>query len=127
MNSTSPRPAEQARTIQAAHRRTRVVAAGGAMQCVPDDHDALDGPRSDEFLVVMLRSIDEHDAAAEQLDSATLGRCLGWTAARTATSLEEAKARLLIWGIRVGGSPAPCFEDIELTVQGRRLLRAAAG
>jgi hypothetical protein len=31
----------------------------------------------------------------------------------------------LIWGIRVGGNPGPCFEDIELTVQGRRFLADA--
>ena len=63
--------------------------------------------------------------AADQLDSKTLGRCLGWTAAQTADSLAAAKARLLIWGIRVGGNPGPCFEDIELTVQGRRFLIAS--
>ena len=43
----------------------------------------------------------------------------------TAASLGEAKARLLIWGMRIGGTPAPRFDDIELTVQGRRLLLAA--
>ena len=126
MNTTSPRRAEQTRTVLAAHLQKRTGAASGAEQCVPTDQDPLDGARSEEHLVVMLRSIDERDAAAEQLDSAMLGRCLGWTAARTAASLEAAKARLLVWGIRVGGSPAPCFEDIELTVQGRRFLRAAA-
>jgi hypothetical protein len=40
----------------------------------------------------------------------------------TASALAEARARLLIWGMRVGGTPAPRFEDLELTVQGRRLL-----
>jgi hypothetical protein len=34
---------------------------------------------------------------------------------------------LLIWGMRVGGVPGPQFEDIELTVQGRRLLLASHG
>jgi hypothetical protein len=29
---------------------------------------------------------------------------------------------MLIWGIRVGGTS---YEDIELTVQGRRLLRTS--
>ena len=59
---------------------------------------------------------------AGQLDNRTLGRSLGWTAAQTAESLAAAKDRLLIWGIHVGGNPGPCFEDIELTVQGRRFL-----
>ena len=77
-------------------------------------------------LVALLRTIGASDASAE-LDSRSLQRSLGWTAAQTADSLAAAKARLLIWGIRVGGNPAPCFEDIELTVQGRRFLVAADG
>ena len=32
-------------------------------------------------------------------------------------------ASLLIWGVQVGGRPSPCYEDLELTVQGSRLLR----
>jgi hypothetical protein len=74
---------------------------------------------TNEQLVAMLRTIGERDS---ELDSRSLGRSLGWTPAQTADSLAAAKARLLIWGIRVGGNPAPCFEDIELTVQGRRFL-----
>jgi hypothetical protein len=85
----------------------------------------VDEPATGDHLVTMLRTIGDRDATAGQLDNAALGRCLGWTAARTAASLSAAKGRLLIWGIRVGGTPAPCFEDIELTVQGRRLLAAA--
>jgi hypothetical protein len=77
--------------------------------------------------LVMLRSIGDREADADQLDSATLARRLGWTAARTAEMLGTAKGCLLIWGIRVGGTPAPYFEEIELTVQGRRLLTAADG
>jgi hypothetical protein len=78
---------------------------------------------TDDLLVAMLRTIGERDT--EQLDSRTLGRSLGWTAAQTSDSLAAAKARLLIWAIRVGGNPGPLFEDIELTVQGRRFLTAA--
>ena len=80
-------------------------------------------PATDDQLVAMLRSIGEPDT--EQLDSRTLCRRLGWTAVQTADSLAAAKARLLIWAIRVGGNPGPLFEDIELTVQGRRFLTAA--
>ena len=81
-------------------------------------------PVADLDLARMLRTIADRDAPDTQLDSAALARRLGWTAAQTATSLEVAKERLLVWGIRVGGNPGPCFEDIELTVQGRRFLAA---
>jgi len=77
---------------------------------------------SDQPMLAMLRVIGEREDAVGQLDNGALARCLGWTAATTAESLAAAKAQLLIWGIRVGGNPAPCFEEIELTVQGRRLL-----
>ena len=80
-------------------------------------------PTTDDQLVALLRTISERDA--EQLDSKLLGRCLGWTPGQTSDSLVAAKARLLIWGIRVGGNPGPLFEDIELTVQGRRFLTAS--
>jgi hypothetical protein len=79
---------------------------------------------TNDQLVAMLRAIGQRDAAAE-LDNRSLERSLGWTPAQTADSLAAAKARLLIWGIRVGGNPGPRFEDIELTVQGRRFLIAA--
>jgi hypothetical protein len=80
---------------------------------------------TNDELVAMLRTISERDVSGQQVDSRSLGRSLGWTAAQTADSLVAAKARLLIWGIRVGGNPGPCFEDIELTVQGRRFLADA--
>ena len=84
-----------------------------------------DGPVTDEQLVVMLRMIGERDAAEDQLDSGALSQSLGWTAAATSASLVAARSRLLIWGIRVGGDPAPRYEDIVLTVQGRRLVAAS--
>ena len=84
----------------------------------------VDEPATDDHLAAMLRIIGDRDAANVQLDSAALGRRLGWTAGMTAAALAVAKGRLLILGIRVGGTPAPCFEDIELTVQGRRFLTA---
>ena len=83
---------------------------------------AVDDAAADDHLVTMLRTIGAGDAPEGQLDSAALARRLGWTAATMAASLDAAKGRLLIWAIRVGGTPGPCFEDIELTVQGRRLV-----
>ena len=80
---------------------------------------------ADDDLLAMLQVISDQDGSTQSLDSTTVSRKLGWADALTATSLGQAKARLLVWGIRVGGTPAPRFEDIELTVQGRRLLAAA--
>jgi hypothetical protein len=82
-----------------------------------------DGLVTDRQLLAMLRTIGDLDAA-DRLDNATLSRSLGWTAAKTAATLGAARSRLLIWGIRVGGTPAPCFEDILLTVRGRRRVEA---
>jgi hypothetical protein len=79
----------------------------------------------DDGLLDMLRVIGDSTARSDQLDSRDVSRRLGWSDAVTASSLADARARLLIWGMRVGGTPAPRFEDIELTVQGRRLLLAA--
>jgi hypothetical protein len=91
------------------------------------DQTSVEDSEADEQLVTMLRKIDDGGGTSDQLDSAALARRLGWTAATTAAALGVARGRLLIWGIRVGGSPGPCFEEIELTVQGRRLLAAADG
>ena len=71
----------------------------------------------------MLRYIRDADAASESIDSQSVARRLGWADERTANVLAEARAAMLIWGVRVGGRPAPCFADLELTVQGQRLLR----
>jgi hypothetical protein len=87
---------------------------------------STDGPVGDNQLVAMLRAIGDHDSD-DELDNRALSRSLGWTADKTAASLGEARSRLLIWGIRVGGAPGPCFEDIVLTVQGRRFAAAADG
>lgn len=82
-------------------------------------HPSLHDPEADDQLIAMLRTIRDRDAAAAgELDSVTLARHLGWTAAMTAAVVAAAQSRLLIWGIRVGGTPAPCLEEIELTVQG---------
>jgi hypothetical protein len=85
--------------------------------------DQLAVSMSDDDLLAMLQMIGDRDEPARCLDSSGVSRGLGWSDTMTAASLGEAKARLLIWGIRIGGTPAPRFEDIELTVQGRRLLR----
>ena len=85
-----------------------------------------DGSLTDDDLLAMLSVIRDADAELDTVDNAAVGRLLGWAADVTATRLHDAKARLLIWGVRVGGQPGPCFVDLELTVQGKRLLRASA-
>jgi hypothetical protein len=107
--------------ILQAHLRSAERTADGVTR-IASKQTSLEEPRPDEELVELLRSISQRDDA-DQLDSASLGRCLGWTSSKTAASIDDAKGRLLVWAIRVGGSS---FEDIELTVQGRRLLRSAA-
>jgi len=80
---------------------------------------------STEDLLPMLRVIAESTERSEPLNSRDLSRQLGWSDAVTAASLAAARERLLIWGMRTGGSATPLFEDIELTVQGGRLLLAS--
>ncbi len=79
---------------------------------------------SDDDLLDLLRVISEFAEGSDPVDSSDVSRKLGWSDTVTASSLAEARTRLFIWGLRVGGTPGPRFEDIELTVQGRRLLLA---
>ncbi len=79
----------------------------------------------DEALLALLGAVRDGDDADEPMDSDTLSRRLGWSATDVASRLTSARARMLIWGARVGGSPAPRFVDLELTVQGRRFMAAA--
>jgi hypothetical protein len=81
----------------------------------------------EDDLLDMLRLIGDSTERSDPLDSSDVSRRLGWSDAITASSLADARARLLIWGMRVGGTPGPRFEDIEITVQGRGLLLAAGG
>lgn len=50
---------------------------------------------------------------------------LRWSSDLVATTLRDAKAAMLVWGLRTGGAPQPHFDEIELTVQGNRYLRDA--
>ncbi len=113
---------DDARMILQAHVRSAERTVDGVPR-IASNQSSREEPKPDEELVEMLRSISRRDDASGQLDSASLGRCLGWTSTKTAASIDDAKGRLLVWAIRVSGSS---FEDIELTVQGRRFLRSAA-
>jgi hypothetical protein len=56
------------------------------------------------------------------LDNEGIALELGLPLDEVSRRLGVAKARSLIWGFRDGRNPAPWFTDLELTVQGRRLL-----
>jgi hypothetical protein len=121
----APRAADGGRADGCGDRPTEIEEITG---CQTDRNQASTSEQSvtDEDLLALLRAIDAGDDRSGQLDSSGVARRLGWSAAATAASLGDAKSSMLIWGIRVGGTPAPCFEDLEVTVQGRRLLTAAA-
>jgi hypothetical protein len=78
----------------------------------------------DEELLSLRRVVREADESCEPIDSQTAARRLGWPDERTASLLVEAREMLLIWDVRVGGQPSS-VTDLELTVEGRRLLRDA--
>lgn len=79
----------------------------------------------DATLLALLRAIRDGDAADAPMDNEMLGAQLGWTPNDVASHLLSAKDRMLIWGSRIGGTPAPRYADLEITVQGRRFMAAA--
>ena len=79
-----------------------------------------------ERMIAMLAAIQDGDDRDELMTNDLLVRRLRWTADEVAAYLDEAKQRTLLWGRRTGGTPKPYFEDLELTVQGRRLLDGRA-
>lgn len=80
------------------------------------------GDAPDADLVTLLGAVRDADPDVD-VDSALLARYLSWPAQVVAERLTEARQRMLLWGVRVGGRPGPCYASIELTVQGGRLLR----
>jgi hypothetical protein len=82
---------------------------------------------SDQALLLqLLAAVERCDDSEDSTTNDVLAHQLAWTADAVADYLAEAKDRMLLWGVRTGGTPKPCFEDLELTVQGRRLLAAGA-
>jgi hypothetical protein len=77
---------------------------------------------TDDDLVSALYVVQQGDDSDVLLDNEGIASALGLTLDEVARRLREAKSRSLIWGFRDGRSPAPWFTDLELTVQGRRLL-----
>lgn len=76
----------------------------------------------DDRILELLDAVREGDESGRPMSSGLLVEHLGWTAVEVAESLDTARARLWIWGLRGSGNPRPQFDELELTVQGRRLL-----
>jgi hypothetical protein len=75
--------------------------------------------------MALLRVVMAGDDANELANNAVLSKKLGWDLEAVAACLQEAKDKSLLWGQRNGDKPAPWFNDLEITVQGRRFLRLA--
>jgi len=78
---------------------------------------------TDDELVKVLRAISTADERGVPLNNKTLAETLGWDLEHVAAALDNAKQQSLIWGARGGHKPGPWFADLEVTVQGKRLLR----
>lgn len=79
-----------------------------------------DSPEAMRAVLAVIQDGDEHDAL---VDNAIIAKRLGFDLERVAALLEDAKERSLVWGRRTGDKPAPWFSELEVTVQGRRLLK----
>ena len=76
----------------------------------------------DDRILELLAAVRHGDESGRPMSNGLLVDHLGWTAADVAEWLGAARARLLIWGLPGWGNPRPQFNELELTVQGRRLL-----
>ncbi|MGD9702278.1 MAG: hypothetical protein AB7Q42_13905 [Acidimicrobiia bacterium] len=71
----------------------------------------------------LLGVVQAGDDADVLVHNSIIAERLGWDLEAVAACLHEAKERSLVWGHRTGDKPAPWFTELELTVQGRRLLK----
>jgi hypothetical protein len=81
----------------------------------------------DRLMVQLLGVVLRGDDSGAPVDNSMLASRLGWDLEAVASCLHEAKERSLVWGQRSGDKPAPWYKELEITVQGRRLLRTHAG
>ena len=81
----------------------------------------------DRLMVQLLGVVLKGDDSGAPVDNSMLASRLGWDLEAVASCLHEAKERSLVWGQRSGDKPAPWYKELEITVQGRRLLRSQAG
>jgi hypothetical protein len=80
----------------------------------------------DAQMIELLDVVQDGDDTGELVDNAVIAARLGWDLELVARCLHEAKERSLVWGRRSGEKPEPWFNELEITVQGRRLLRSRA-
>jgi hypothetical protein len=81
----------------------------------------------DDRIMELLTAVRDGDESGRPMSNGLLVEHLGWAAAEVADWLSTARGRLLIWGLPGWGNPRPQFTELELTVQGRRLLDTRAG
>ncbi len=79
---------------------------------------------NDQLMVDLLGVVLSGDDSGTPVDNSIIAKRLGWDLETVASCLNEAKERSLVWGQRSGDKPAPWFKELEITVQGRRLLRS---
>ena len=79
---------------------------------------------NDQQMVQLLGVVLGGDDSGAPVDNSMIAARLGWNLETVASCLHEAKERSLVWGQRSGDKPAPWYKELEITVQGRRLLRA---
>jgi hypothetical protein len=85
---------------------------------MPDDQP------NDQRMADLLAVVLSGDDSGAPVDNSIIAARLGWNLEAVASCLTEAKERSLVWGQRSGDKPAPWFKELEITVQGRRLLRS---
>jgi hypothetical protein len=79
---------------------------------------------NDQLMADLLGVVLSGDDSGTPVDNSIIAKRLGWDLEAVASYLNEAKERSLVWGQRSGDKPAPWFKELEITVQGRRLLRS---
>ncbi|MDQ1425391.1 MAG: hypothetical protein QOD72_2889 [Acidimicrobiaceae bacterium] len=81
---------------------------------------------SEEVLTQLLRAVKDGDQAGAPVDNEMLAAVLKLPLGSIASCLQEAKERSFIWGVRSGRQPGPWYEELEVTVQGKRFLSASS-
>jgi hypothetical protein len=77
---------------------------------------------SEEELTRLLSAVKDGDLAGEPVDNEILAAVLNLPLVSIASCLQEAKERSFVWGVRSGRQPGPWYEELEVTVQGKRFL-----
>ena len=80
---------------------------------------------SEEEMTQLLRAVKDGDLAGAPVDNEMLAAVLKLPLASIASCLQEAKERSFVWGVRSGRQPGPWYEELEVTVQGKRFLSAS--